>query len=80
MNLQRIELTVLDYNECAKHLYEKSGFQFEGRKRKSIYKNGRFVDMLMYSVLKDEFLEMWGGVTIRFSVLRCHSISMVKAA
>lgn len=56
MNLQRIELTVLEYNERAKRLYEKSGFQFEGRKRKSTYKNGKFVDMLMYSILKTEFL------------------------
>lgn len=61
MNLQRVELTVLEDNARAKHLYEKCGFIYEGRKRKAKYKNGKFVDMLMYSILKSEFL--MGGVT-----------------
>ena len=60
MNLQRVELTVLEDNARAKHLYEKCGFVYEGRKRKAKYKNGKFVDMLMYSILKPEFLG--GGV------------------
>lgn len=55
MNLQRVELFVLEDNERAKHLYEKSGFVYEGRKRKAKYKDGKFVDMLMYSILKSEF-------------------------
>lgn len=54
MNLQRIELSVLDTNERAKHLYEKCGFICEGRKRKAKYKDGKFVDLLMYSALRDE--------------------------
>ena len=56
MNLQRVELTVLDNNTRAKHLYEKCGFTYEGRKRKAKYKDGKFVDMLMYSILREEFL------------------------
>lgn len=56
MNLQRVELTVLEDNTRAKHLYEKCGFVYEGKKRKAKYKNGQFVDMLMYSILKPEFL------------------------
>lgn len=55
MNLQRVELTVLDDNAHAKHLYEKCGFIYEGKKRRAKYKNGEFVDMLMYSILKHEF-------------------------
>lgn len=55
MNLQRVELTVLEDNTRAKHLYEKCGFVYEGRKRKAKYKTGKFVDMLMYSILKPEF-------------------------
>lgn len=61
MNLQRVELSVLEDNTRAKHLYEKCGFVYEGKKRKAKYKNGQFVDMLMYSILKSEFLG--GGVT-----------------
>ena len=54
MNLQRIELTVLENNTRAIHLYEKCGFKYEGRKRKAKYKNGEFVDMLMYAILREE--------------------------
>lgn len=55
MNLQRVELTVLDDNERAKHLYEKCGFVYEGCKRRAKFKNGKFVDMLMYSILRQEY-------------------------
>lgn len=58
MNLQRVELTVLEDNIRAKRLYEKCGFVYEGRKRKAKYKNGRFVDMLMFAILKSDFLNM----------------------
>lgn len=56
LNLQRIELYVLCDNDRAIHLYEKCGFSYEGRKRKANYKNGQFVDLLMYSILKEEFI------------------------
>lgn len=61
MNLQRVELTVLEDNTRARHLYEKCGFVYEGKKRKAKYKNGKFVDMLIYSILKSEF---YGGGVI----------------
>ena len=48
-------MTVLEDNARAKHLYEKCGFVYEGKKRDAKYKNGKFVDMLMYSILKSEF-------------------------
>ena len=54
MNLQRVELLVLDTNVRAKHLYEKCGFVFEGKKRKAKYKDGKFVDLLLYAALRDE--------------------------
>ena len=57
LNLQRVELTVLDSNIRAQHLYEKCGFVKEGTLRKYAYKNGEFVDMHMYSILKNEYLE-----------------------
>lgn len=55
MNLRRVELNVLPHNDGAIHLYEKIGFVYEGRKRKAVFKQGRFVDMLCYSILKEEF-------------------------
>lgn len=66
MNLQRVELTVLEDNERAIHLYEKCGFVYEGRKRKAKYKNGNFADLLMYSVLKAEYKTelLFGGAKL----------------
>jgi len=55
MNLQRIELMVLEDNVRAQALYEKMGFRQEGRKRRSCYKKGKFVDVLIYSILKEEY-------------------------
>ena len=40
----RLELTVECRNLAAKHLYEKAGFQTEGRRVKSMLVDGRFVD------------------------------------
>ena len=56
MNLQRIELTVLEENKRAQRLYEKCGFVQEGLKRRAKYKNGRYVNMLLYGLLKDDFV------------------------
>lgn len=55
MNLQRIELTVLESNKRARALYEKIGFIKEGVKRKAKYKNGKFIDMIMMSILKEDW-------------------------
>lgn len=55
LNLQRVELTVLENNQRARHLYEKTGFVLEGTKRKAKYKNGEFVNMCIYSMLREDF-------------------------
>lgn len=54
LNLKRIELSVLSDNLRAQHVYEKVGFKYEGTKRKAVYKNGLFVDMKMYAILREE--------------------------
>lgn len=61
MNLQRVGLSVLESNKPAIHLYEKCGFVYEGRKRKAKFKNGQFVDMLQYGILRESST---GGVII----------------
>lgn len=61
MNLNRIEINVLENNERAQHLYEKVGFVREGMKRKAYFKNGKFVNVFIYSILREEFSKNRGG-------------------
>ncbi len=57
LNLHRIYLRVLENNPRAIRAYEKVGFILEGRQRQAEYKDGRYVDLLVMSILKDEFKE-----------------------
>jgi len=56
LNLNRIYLTVLVENERAIKLYSKAGFVEEGREREAIFKNGRFHDLILMSVLRKDFI------------------------
>lgn len=55
LNIQRVELEVLADNERAIHMYEKVGFVREGIMRKSRYKNGKFVDMVILALLREDY-------------------------
>lgn len=55
LNLNRIELEVLSNNLRAVHVYEKNGFKKEGVRRQAIYKNGKYVDLIIMSILKKEY-------------------------
>ncbi len=54
LNLNRIELSVLDINPRAVHLYEKLGFSVEGIRRQAQFKNGAYVDVKLMSLLRGE--------------------------
>jgi diamine N-acetyltransferase len=55
LNLNRIFLYVMETNPRAIRAYEKVGFVHEGRLRQSTYRNGRYVDLLLMSVLRSEW-------------------------
>jgi len=55
LNMNRVWLFVLESNKRAKHLYQKHGFKEEGKQRQAIYRNGKYIDYIMMSILKDEF-------------------------
>lgn len=57
LNLNRIALEVYDSNPRAIHTYEKAGFVLEGRKRQATYRNGKYSDVLIMSVLRSEWQE-----------------------
>lgn len=54
MNLHRISLGVAEYNPRAMRVYEKCGFQVEGRRREARWHNGRWADHLEMSILDRE--------------------------
>jgi RimJ/RimL family protein N-acetyltransferase len=55
LNLNRIFLRVFENNPRAIRAYEKAGFINEGRQRQAEFMDGRYIDVLVMSMLKDEF-------------------------
>ena len=55
LGLNRIFLRVFETNPRAVHSYEKAGFVHEGRMRQAHYQDGKFVDVLLMSVLHSEW-------------------------
>lgn len=52
--VERVELEVYARNARAIHLYEKHGFEHEGRKRRLYYQDGEPMDMLIMSLLLEK--------------------------
>ena len=56
LNLNRIWLRVYEDNPRAIHVYEKVGYQHEGRQRQMRFHNGQYLDVLLMGILRDEWL------------------------
>jgi RimJ/RimL family protein N-acetyltransferase len=56
-SLNKISLEVLSTNKIAYNLYVKLGFVVDGVRRQEVYKNGKYVDSIIMSILKSEMLE-----------------------
>jgi diamine N-acetyltransferase len=57
LNMQRLWLLVIESNHAGQNLYRKAGFIEEGRQRKAIFRNGKFQDYIMMSLLIKEWKE-----------------------
>ena len=57
MNLNRVYLRTFISNERASKCYEKAGFVKEGILRQDIFKNGKYVDTLAYSILAEDYFK-----------------------
>ena len=55
LNLNRIQLHVNAENEAAKAVYKKIGFKHEGTLRQAMYKNNKYYDFWLMSILAEEF-------------------------
>jgi len=52
LNLRRLELEVYADNEAAIHLYERFGFEVEGRLRQHAFRNGQYIDSIVMGRLR----------------------------
>jgi len=57
VDLDRVTLTVFEYNPRAIRAYEKVGFRHEGRMRKVLNKEGKRWDILYMGILREEWME-----------------------
>ena len=55
MNLERIYLGTLDENKRMIKLAERLGFVREGIRRRSLFKNGKYHDIVEFGLLKIEY-------------------------
>jgi len=54
MNLHRVCLMTLEYNERARACYRKCGFREEARLRQHVFRHGRYHDFITMGILRDE--------------------------
>jgi len=57
LRLERLHLDVYDFNRRAIRSYEKAGLTHEGVARRAIYRDGRFHDVVLMAILRDEWAE-----------------------
>jgi RimJ/RimL family protein N-acetyltransferase len=55
LGLNRVGLSVFDFNDAAIAIYERLGFVHEGRLRRAVKREDGFRDALLMSVLRDEW-------------------------
>ncbi|MBY9009738.1 MAG: GNAT family N-acetyltransferase [Candidatus Lokiarchaeota archaeon] len=55
LNMNRIELTVYEFNIRAYKSYQKVGFVEEGRKRQARYHNGKYHDEIIMAILREDW-------------------------
>ncbi|MQA00292.1 MAG: GNAT family N-acetyltransferase [Dehalococcoidia bacterium] len=61
MNLRRVYLHVMEDHPRARALYERAGFEYEGRHRESRWTRGQATALLTMSITRPEFDERYGA-------------------
>lgn len=60
--LNKISLEVLSNNDRAFHLYRKLGFSVEGSKRQEVWREGSWIDSIVMSITRKEFIAKHGRI------------------
>ena len=59
LQLKRLESTIVSYNKASLKLYtERCGWQQEGTKREAVFKNGKFCDLNIVGILKEDYFNL----------------------
>ena len=53
-DLVRIYATTFEWNPASARVLEKAGYQYEGRLRKSVTKDGKSIDQLLYALVREQ--------------------------
>jgi RimJ/RimL family protein N-acetyltransferase len=61
LNLHRVAIGVVGFNERALRFWAKIGFKREGVQRDGYYYDGKYHDFVLMSILEDEFRELHGA-------------------
>ncbi len=56
-DLNRIFAGVFEGNTSSMRVLEKAGYKFEARHRKAVFKEGKYLDYFVYSILKEELTD-----------------------
>jgi RimJ/RimL family protein N-acetyltransferase len=66
MNLNRVGLEVLSYNEAALRSYQRVGFRLEGSLRAFAYRDGIYYDMHVMGILRSEWEALYNQPAITY--------------
>ena len=53
IDLVRIYATIFEWNPASARVLEKAGYSYEGRLRKSVTKDGKTIDQLLYAIVRE---------------------------
>lgn len=58
LQLNRLDASILEYNIASIKLHEKYGWKVEGKQRKAVYKNGKYNDLIIIGILREDYEEI----------------------
>ena len=59
LNLRKINSEAISFNKRSVNYSLKCGYEIEGVRKKEIYKNGRYHDMVLLAVFKKNWIPLW---------------------
>lgn len=55
LQMHRAWGVILEYNQASLNMQKRCGYTIEGQKRSAVYKNGKYYDLILTGLLRDEY-------------------------